>query len=84
MILENGLSQRGDGARSRPFPRTQGPEQPTEHQDPDGSRCISCRHDNGAWLNAAEDHVLALAMPGPSAGLDGEMTPCMALEDAWS
>jgi hypothetical protein len=28
--------------------------------------------------------VLALAMPGPSAGLDVEMTPCMALEDAWS
>jgi hypothetical protein len=25
----------------------------------------------------------ALATPGPSAGLDVEMTPCMALEDAW-
>jgi hypothetical protein len=47
---------------------------------PDGSRYISYRHDNGAWLNAAEDHVLAV--PGPPAGLDVEMTPCMALEDA--
>ena len=47
---------------------------------PDGSRYISYRHDNGAWRNAAEDHALALAMPGPS-GLDVEMTPCMALED---
>jgi hypothetical protein len=50
----------------------------------EGSRYISYRHDNGAWLNAAEDHALALAVPGPSAGLDVEMTPCMALEDAWS
>ena len=50
----------------------------------EGSRYISYRHDNGSWLNAGEDHVLALAMPGPCAGLDVEMTPCMALEDAWS
>jgi hypothetical protein len=30
-------------------------------------------------LNAAADHAYA----GPSAGLDVEMTPCMALEDLW-
>jgi hypothetical protein len=30
-------------------------------------------------LNAVEDHAYA----GPSAGLDVEMTPCMALEDLW-
>jgi Helix-turn-helix domain of resolvase len=36
----------------------------------EGSRYISYRHDNGAWLNAAEDYVLAPAIPGPSAGLD--------------
>ncbi len=45
---------------------------------PEGT--ISHKHDNGTWLNAAEDHALALATPGP-AGLDAEMTPCMALED---
>ena len=32
-------------------------------------------------LNAAEDHALSLRRP--SAGLDVEMTPCMALEDLW-
>jgi hypothetical protein len=44
---------------------------------------ISYRHDDGAWLNAAGDHALALATPGPFARMDVEMTPCMALEDSW-
>ena len=29
---------------------------------------ISYRHDNGAWLNTAEDHALALATPAHSPG----------------
>jgi hypothetical protein len=29
---------------------------------------ISYRHDNGAWLNAAEDHALALATSAHSPG----------------
>ena len=29
---------------------------------------ISYRNDNGAWLNAAEDHALALATPAHSPG----------------
>ena len=29
---------------------------------------ISHRNDNGAWLNAAEDHALALATPAHSPG----------------
>ncbi len=44
---------------------------------------ISYRHDDGAWLNAAGDHALALAMSAHSPGMDVEMTPCMALEDLW-
>ena len=39
--------------------------------------CISMIMERG--LNAAEDHAYA----GLSAGLDVEMTPCMALEDLW-
>jgi hypothetical protein len=44
---------------------------------------ISYRHNDGAWLNAAEDHAPAVATPAHSPGLDVEMTPCMALEDLW-
>ena len=44
---------------------------------------ISYRHDDGAWLNAAEDHAPGSGYAGPFAGLDVEMTPCMALEDVW-
>jgi hypothetical protein len=44
---------------------------------------ISYRHDNGAWLNGAGDHALALATPAHSPGMDVEMTPRMALEDLW-
>ena len=51
---------------------------------PDGSGYIPDRDDNGTCLNAAEDHALTRATPGPAAGLDVEMTPCMALEDLWS
>jgi hypothetical protein len=40
-------------------------------------------NDNGAWLNAAGDHAPGSGYAGPSAGMDVEMTPCMALEDAW-
>ena len=40
------------------------------------------------WDNADEllGRVRAYdtCVPGRSAGLDGEMTPCMALEDSWS
>ena len=56
----------------------------TEESSTDGSSSIPCRNDNGAWLNAAEDHVPGSGYAGPSAGLDVEMTPCMALEDVWS
>ena len=44
---------------------------------------ISHECGNGAWLNAADDHVPALAMPARAPGRDAEMTPCMALEDLW-
>ena len=53
----------------------------TEPADPDGGRYISYRHDDGSWLNAGGDHGPGYA--GPSAGLDAEMSPCMALEDVW-
>ena len=46
------------------------------------SRYIPYRPDNGTWLNAAENH-LALTTPARGAGMDGEMTPGMALEDMW-
>lgn len=42
---------------------------------------ISYRYDNGAWLDAADDHALATGYVGPFAGIDLEMTSCMALED---
>jgi hypothetical protein len=42
---------------------------------------ISYRHDDGAWLNTAGDHALALATSARSPGWTPEMTPCMALED---
>ena len=42
---------------------------------------ISYRNDNGTWVNAAEDHALALATPAHSPGWGVAMTPCVALED---
>jgi len=44
---------------------------------------ISYRQDDGAWLDAAGDHVPVVAASGPFAGLDVEMRLCMALEDLW-
>ena len=48
-----------------------------------GSRYIPYRPDDGTWRNAAEDQPwLWLRLPC-GAGMDGEMTPGMALEDVW-
>ena len=37
---------------------------------------ISYRNDNGAWLNAAEDHTLALAMQGVGGLVDLKLGHC--------
>ena len=44
---------------------------------------IMCRHDIGAWLNAAEDHPRAGHVKPARRGGTLNMTPCMALEDLW-
>jgi hypothetical protein len=44
---------------------------------------ISYRQDDGAWLDAAGDHVPVVAASDPFAGLGVEMRLCMALEDLW-
>jgi len=48
-----------------------------------GSRYIPYRPDNGTWLNAAEDPPWPLTTSASGTGMDGEMTPGMALEDVW-
>jgi hypothetical protein len=44
---------------------------------------ISYRHDIGAWLNAAEAHVLGAGEAGPCAGAGRTYDAVMALEDLW-
>jgi len=44
---------------------------------------ISYRHDTGAWLNAAEDHVPGAGRVGSGAGGEAIDNAVMALEDLW-